>query len=226
MRKDIEIHINTNDIVLKAKNKYIARPFRMVDNLTGLSRYAYAEIDMPSNLTANWILSNGLYVEIPYIPIYKEWMVRIRRVVDKTNFTYINNPVYGSEWFLVKVAPYGVGIQNSYLSQLIAISETGFYLQFVEGEARLYSADTIDMNVIPCDRQNANLLLSCIPTNNYRYPLTGVGLIRWINGNMSSSQLTDVLIEEFSDDGMTINNAKFDQDTKRLIIDATSNGDI
>ena len=226
MRKDLEIHINTNDIVLKTKNKYKTRVFRLVDSPADEERYAYAEIDVPATLTANWVLNNGVYVEIPYIPIDKEWKVRIRRIVDDTDYTYIDNPVDGSQWFLVKIAPYGNALQNSVLSELMAVSEKGFYLKFVKDGVQLFSADQMDFNVIPCDRQNANLLLSCIPTNNYRYPLTGVGLIRWINGNMSSGQLTDVLMSEFSDDGMTINNAKFDQDTKQLIMDAKSNGNI
>jgi hypothetical protein len=222
MRKDIEIHINTGDIILKATNKYKLRPFRMVDNPEGLERYAYAEIEIPDTIPGNAPFTSGIYVSIPYTPIYKEFAVRIKRVVSDDDFSYVTNPADGSEWFIVQTGRYGDEMENAYLSELFLISEDNYFIILKDSKAQLYAADQLDFNIINCDRQNSNLLISCVPTNNYRYPLTGVGLIRWINSSMNSSELTDTLMREFSEDGMTINTARFDQDTKQLHLDATT----
>lgn len=212
MRKDIEISINTGDIILMPRPYPIACPFKLVDYPEGLSRYAYAEVEIPQSMSNSNLLADGICVNIPYTPIYKEFMVRFRREVSREV----------SEWYVVTGGMYGDNVRNLCLSELFAISESDFLLR-IEGDViRLYSAGNADFNIIQCDRQNANMLLACVPTNNYRYPVSGVGLIRWVNGTVNNSTLTDTLLREFSEDGMTINNASFDADSKQLKIDAIS----
>lgn len=223
MRKDIQIHIATGDIVLSGQDTYKTRDFQWVSNPTGLSRYIYGEIAVPSNIPEATIRSNGLYATIPYTPIYKEFMVRIKRSYDNGTYEYLPNPIDGSFWFLVKVGLYGKKKENAYASQLLEISESDFYIQFDGGVVNLYAASESDVNIVKADRQNSNMLLSCVPTNNYRYPITGVGLIRWTNGNVGYGKLADRIKSEFADDGMTVNDASFDYETKQLSINATSN---
>lgn len=225
MRKDIEIHIGTGDITLPSKNSYTLRNFQWVSNPTGLSRYIYGELIVPSNLSEQSIKKNGVYVSIPYTPKYKEFMVRVKRLYDNGSYEFIQNPTDGSEWFLVKVAQYGVNVKNAIASQLLTISESDFYFQFDGGVANLYSALESDLHIVKADRQNSNMLLACVPTNNYRYPLSGVGLVRWTNGNMDYTHLAERIESEFSDDGMSVNSASFDYDTKQLSIDAITPGE-
>lgn len=220
MRKDIEIHIGTGDITLPSKNSYTLRDFQWVSNPTGLSRYIYGELIVPSNLSEQSVKKNGVYVSIPYTPKYKEFMVRVKRLYDNGSYEFIQNPSDGSEWFLVKVAQYGDNTKNAIASQLLTISESDFYFQFDGGVANLYSALESDLHIVKADRQNSNMLLACVPTNNYRYPLSGVGLVRWTNGNMDYTHLAERIESEFSDDGMSVNSASFDYDTKQLNIDA------
>lgn len=220
MRKDIEIHIGTGDITLPSKNSYTLRDFQWVSNPTGLSRYIYGELIVPSNLSEQSVKKNGVYVSIPYTPKYKEFMVRVKRLYDNGSYEFIQNPSDGSEWFLVKVAQYGGNTKNAIASQLLTISEYAFYFQFDGGVANLYSALESDLHIVKADRQNSNMLLACVPTNNYRYPLSGVGLVRWTNGNMDYTHLAERIESEFSDDGMSVNSASFDYDTKQLNIDA------
>lgn len=220
MRKDIKIHIGTGDITLPSKNSYTLRDFQWVSNPTGLSRYIYGELIVPSNLSEQSVKKNGVYVSIPYTPKYKEFMVRVKRLYDNGSYEFIQNPSDGSEWFLVKVAQYGGNTKNAIASQLLTISESDFYFQFDGGVANLYSALESDLHIVKADRQNSNMLLACVPTNNYRYPLSGVGLVRWTNGNMDYTHLAERIESEFSDDGMSVNSASFDYDTKQLNIDA------
>ena len=225
MRKDIEIHIGTGDITLPSKNNYTLRDFQWVSNKTGLSRYIYGEVIVPSNLSEQSIKKNGVYTSIPYTPKYKEFMIRVKRLYDNGSYEFIQNPSDGTEWFLVKVAQYGGTVVNAIASQLLTISESDFYFQFDGGVAKLYSALESDLHIVKADRQNSNMLLACVPSNNYRYPLTGVGLIRWTNGNMDYTHLAERIESEFSDDGISVNSASFDYDTKQLSIDAITPGE-
>ena len=221
MRKDIEIHINTGDIALISTNKFTLRKFRWVDEPDLLSRYIYGEIDVPYIVSENSIKSKGVYCNIPYTPIYKEIKIRIRRINEDGDYSYIYNEVNNSEWFTVQTALYGKDLQNVFASTLVSISEDSFYLELKGDIARIYSAYQSDFNIIRAGRQNANCLLACFPSNNYRYPLTGVGLARWINSNnVAATSLTQVLQDQFKEDGVTINNASYNYDTQQMELDA------
>lgn len=221
MRKDIEIHIGTGDITLPSKNNYQLRDFQWVQNPTGLSRYIYGEIIVPSNLSANTLYSKGVYAAIPYTPIYKEFMVRIKRLYENGLYEYLQNPADGTEWFVVKCNLYGTnGYKNVYASQLKMVADNDYYFQFDKGILNVYSAMESDLNIVKANRQNSNMLLACVPTNNYRYPISGVGLIRWMNGNMDYTALADTIKSEFTDDGVVVNSASFDYDTHQLSLDA------
>ncbi len=221
MRRDIEIHIQTGDVAIDPKNKPQFKEFRWVEQPTLLSRYIYGEIDVPYTISERTILSQGLYFIVPYTPKYKEFMIRVRRISDDGVFAYVTNETDGSQWFLVKAQICGGELENVFASALPTISETGFYVTLKDGFAQLYSSSQSDFNIVKAGRQNANCLLACFPGNNYRYPLTGVGLARWINSNnVSATSLTQVLQDEFSADGVTIKNAAFNYDTKQMELDA------
>lgn len=221
MRRDIEIHIITGDVAIAPQNKIKLREFRWVDEPTLLSRYIYGEADVPYALSERTILSRGICFAIPYTPTYKEFMIRVRRVNEDGSFVYVNNDVDGSPWFLVKSQVHGAALRNVWASELPSISEDSFFVILKNGIAQLYASSQSDFNIIKAGRQNANCLLACFPGGNYRYPLTGVGLARWINSNnVASTSLTKVLQDEFSADGVTIRNAAYNYETKQMELDA------
>lgn len=219
MRKDIQININTGDIVIESQNSVTIRSFNWVDNPSGFSRYIYGEITVPWHIPESQIKSNGLYIVIPYTSIYKEFYIRVKRLYADQSYSFIVNPVDGTEWFLVRAGLYGREMTNVYASQLLSISEDRFYVKLNEGFIDLYSGDESDVNIVSANRQNANLLLKCLPTNNYRYPLTGVGLIRWTNSNINHTQLSATLQKEFEADGVYVKNASYDMESKDLHLD-------
>jgi len=226
MRKDIEIHIGTGDITLSSKSSYQLRDFQWVSNPTGLSRYIYGEIIVPNNISVNTIREKGVYTTIPYTPVYKEFMVRIKRLYENGLYEYLQNPVDGTEWFVVKSNLYGTHCsKNVYASQLMTIADNEYYFEFDKGIMNVYSALESDLNIVKANRQNSNMLLACVPTNNYRYPISGVGLIRWMNGNMDYTALADTIKSEFSDDGVVVNSASFDYETNQLNLDAIAADD-
>lgn len=217
MRQDVEIHINTGDVVLDPQNSYKLRQFRWVSNPSGLSRYIYGEIDIPSIVTENSIRNNGFYFTIPYTPKYKEFMIRIRRVYDNGNTEYVKNLSDGTDWFVVQVGMYGQAKQNAFASQLITISESFFFGKIESSCIGLYSFKQSDFNIIAADRQNANLMLACNPSNNYRYPVSGVGLVRWINAvNINKGNLAEIMQREFLEDGVIVKEASYNYELQEI----------
>lgn len=227
MRKDIEIHINTGDITLNSTNSVTLRNFKWIECPENMEqRYAYGEVSLSANILEDTIFQNGIFVEIPYTPIYKEIKLRIKRQYNDDDFTCLRNPKDGSEWFVVMSALYGASLRNIFASELMAVSENLFHLIFEDDHIRLYSGHTSDVAIIKANWQNRNLLLKCVPGNCYRYPLTGVGLIRWTNSNISVSNLAQSLKEQFAEDGTPVVAAKYDFDTRQLYLNLdTSNVD-
>lgn len=217
MRKDIEIHINTGDITLPAKNRTVFRKFQWVDRPDDKEqRYIYGEVVLPATLSEESITSKGVYVVIPYTPIYKEIRLRFKREYGNEFDCYIKNPVDGTEWFTLQTAVYGQNQRNVFASELIEVSEDRFYLMFDEGLVRIFSGNESDLNIIKANTQNKNLLLACIPSNNYRYPLIGVGLVRWANSTVDVSSLASVLQKEFADDGTPVKSAEYNHELRHL----------
>ena len=226
-------------MVLAATNKPLMKAFRWLDEVPEghLQSYLYGEVEVSAYLPEKLLLKEGVNVAIDYTPIFKPFMLRFKRIYDDGAFEYVVNPVLGGIWFPVKSAVYGERnnpVENIHASELIRIDEQFYYLYFervseliagetvthLTGNLRIFSACQMDFNIKRADHQNGNLLLKCVPTNNYRYPLSGVGLIRWTNGDLSQSKLATTIQSEFADDKVIVRSARFNNDTNQLAIDA------
>lgn len=219
-RKDIEIHIQTADVAISPQKEVKLSKFRWVtgvDTAEELERYIYGEVEVPFSVSESAIRNNGIYVTIPYTPKYKEFKIRIVRMDSNGLGAYVFNKTNGTPWFVVKSAMYGKELSNVFASTLPMISETSFYIKPELQHARIYSSDNSDFNIVRVNRQNANCLLACVPGCNYRYPLSGVGLIRWINSNnVAATGLTEILQSEFEADGVKVQKAVYNYDTKQM----------
>ena len=216
MRKDIEIHINTGDLSFDHGTIPVGCEFQWVDNPGALTRYIYGEIVVPSSLSTKHIIEYGINAIIPYTPIYKEFYIRIKRQVDENNYSYLQNPVDGTEWFLAQSGLNGSEYKNIFASELPLISVDKFLCKPQNGAINIYAPGITDFNIVPALRQNTNMMLACCPTNNYRYPLTGVGLIRWVKSNIDNTNLAEVLQKQFGDDGTPVITAKYNYETMKL----------
>jgi len=131
------------------------------------------------------------------------------------------NPVDGGEWFEVHTKLYGLDETVLKASELLKVSMDDYIVQLDmdEGVAYLWSGIHSDCVNVNANIQNRNLLLRCVPSNNYRYPTSGVGLIRYLHSNLSRTGLADKLQSEFEADLVKVNYAAFDSDTGDLELD-------
>ena len=218
MRRDIQINTSINDIVLKDQNRLSTYPFTWVSES---DLYLLGEITIPHTFDVNKLQTEGVKVEIPYTPIYKPFKVRIMRQFDANNSMAVINPVNGSEWFEVHTKLWNQ--QNTQLcaSQLIVISQDTYIVQLdnTNGVVYIWSANNTDAVNVAANIQNRNLLLQCIPSNSYRYPTSGVGLVRFLHANLSQTTLANILQDEFKAYKVTVKGAAFDSYTGDIELD-------
>lgn len=214
MRTDIAIDTSTHDLALEDTFSGKTEQFRWVDTPPNMpSHFAYGEITVSNLKDAQ---SNGLYICIPYMPAYKPVMLQIKNslgaIVANSRSTY-------PEWFEVYSKNDEQRWNRVNASELINISESRFFIEIKNNAAQLYSGVMFDFVIKDANIQNRDLLLQCVPGNSYRYPLNGVGLSRWVNSNLSKSDLADVLVAEFTEDGTPVKNAYYDQESAKLSLD-------
>lgn len=215
MRQDIQISIETHDVVISPKNEPHIDDFKWVTYKNGLEHYIYGEVCVPSFTNEDEIRSNGIFFTIPYTPKYKMFYLSIKHKLKDGRLCYLINKKTGDRWFLARRKLYGGVLEDAFASQLIQISDTSLFGAIKEEHNQeyieLYSSAQSDFNIIPAQRQNANCMLACLPSNNYRYPVTGVGLLRWLNSSdINSGDLANVLQREFSRDGVNVVDAVYD----------------
>ena len=216
MRTDIYVNTITGDIVLKNQNSLEEYLFEWIEE-TDLQ--LTAQIILPSNFDIKQLYTIGVQIKIPYTPIYKPIKIRFSRDFGGGNIRIVINPTDNSEWFEVNTRLFGLQDKILYASQLIIVSQDYYLIQINKGVAYLWSNAISDMVNINANIQNRNLLLQCVPSNNYRYPTSGVGLIKYLHANLSHSGLAEKLQTEFKDDKVEIINAAFNSYSGDLELD-------
>ena len=216
MRRDIQINTATNDIVLKNQSIIGEQAFNWLEDE---ELFLTAQITVPLNFDIKQLYTTGVKIKIPYTPIYKPIKIRFGRDFGGGNIRIVINPTDNSEWFEVHTRLFGLQDKILYASQLIMVSQDYYLIQINKGVAYLWSNAISDMVNINANIQNRNLLLQCVPSNNYRYPTSGVGLIKYLHANLSHSGLAEKLQTEFKDDKVEIINAAFNSYSGDLELD-------
>ena len=64
--------------------------------------------------------------------------------------------------------------------------------------------------------QSSQLLSICEPGKYYRYPTSGIGTTKYIGSVVSNTDLGDKIIEQFKNNGISVQDAEFDASTGEL----------
>lgn len=216
MRKDIQVNTSTHDLVLHDTKLIALYPFEWIKEG---DTYLYGQITIPEYVSNRMMEEMGVGVSIPYTPIYKPISIRIVRKSASGSLQTIINPVNRTEWFNLFTKLYNKVRKQICASQLLMVSKTDYLIQIADGDVLIWSCKKSDMVNINANFQNRNLMLQCVPSNSYRYPGSGVGLVRYLNSNLNQSDLADKLQSEFKADKVTVKNAAFNSYTGDLEMD-------
>lgn len=193
MVQDIKIDINNKDI--KVDTKLYKKIFFSITwdgpNFT---------IIPPLGHTIN-IDIEPVYIKIPYKPLTEE-------------LSMDNRPCYGTiDGKYIRLTP----------AKLMLINSDGFYCISgnKDGSCTIYSACETDFTIANADNQTARLMCLCAPGKNYRYPITGVGISKYLNSIIERTDIGNRLVSEFQSDNISLDDATYDVETKKLNLGLT-----
>jgi hypothetical protein len=216
MRRDIKIDTSIHDIVFHDTNSLNTYDFSWVKEY---DTYILGQITVPSSFSFNTLQTTGVKVSIPYTPIYKPIKIRFVKQYGDIESVEMFNPVSRDYMFELRAKLHGVHDTTLRASQLYMVSQEDYVVSLSNYVAYIWSATSTDMINIAANIQNRNLMLQCIPSNNYRYPTSGVGLVKYLHSPISQTDLANRLKSEFSNDKVTVNSAAFDSDSGDLEMD-------
>lgn len=223
-RQDININAiygelnTTNNLTSKAIYEFkILEDQDRIDN----DLFCYAEILVPSYFEKSYRDENGIHVNIPYTPEFKELKVcfRIDNGTDKEEF--ILNKTNNQIWFPVYLGDASENKKTIKLSEYRQLNENCDFnfIMKEDGYLLLFSGDETDFIIKASLDQNKAFLLKAFPGGLYQHPTTGVGLIDYLHGNFENAGLAQKLQSEFLNDNMIIENAYMDSDMGNLYLD-------
>lgn len=159
----------------------------------------------------------------PYIPDTRNFRVRLVAIQDGRYSLFAN--IRGD---------FGIPVNSFAISKNMAAPISASMLPYIDidgqfviklvrnpnsellDRAYIYSSKITDVGIDFSDDQASQLLSICAPGKSYRYPTTGVGIIKYLNAVIDHTDLHDVLETQFSGDNKTILSADFDSETCNL----------
>lgn len=203
-------------------------PFTLLDGsgMPDPDGCCYGEVTVPSGFERLYRDETGLHVYIPYEPVYKKLVVRLRKDGGTENPEYVLNPSDNRNWFPVYVEKAEGGYTAVRLSELPEYNAEGYFnLLLRDGYLALYSGAETDFQIRASKVQNEMFLLKAAAGNLYQYPSTGVGLIDYLHSSLENNGLAAKLQSEFTDDKMIIKNAYMDSATGELLLEVEEKED-
>lgn len=174
--------------------------------------YVLGIVSLPNGYNSDRIYEEGIKVSIPYNPIYK--YLAIEFTLSDGTLLNINKYNNGPLFYVYSDK------EKLNCTELFLINESTYILKADEnGELTVWSGTRMDFLSGNANEQNRDLLLQCMPGNNYRYPISGVGLIKYLHGSIENSDLRSVLQSEFEEDDVTVKDASFDSSTGKINLD-------
>lgn len=216
-RKDIIVNTEYSDIMLSrpGATKWIANMSLLeaqawMDN----DHFCYAEVAFPMFRGLSYQQGDTILVRGAYHAVEKP--IKVRFLLDNENQSekeYLTNKYDNTVWFNVQT-PDNKDIN---FCELVMVNpDSLFELVFTNNGLHLYSGYETDMRIGSALTQNKNLLLLSRMGSLYQYPLTGVGLVEYLNSNMQNARLAEKLQSEFLNDGMVVIDATIDSETGEL----------
>jgi hypothetical protein len=231
--------MSRQDISMDAKYGEV----KVTDNLTGKAIYpftlldsngmpapdgcCYGEVTVPSGIERLYRDEMGIHVHVPYQPIYKKLVIRLRKDSGTEKPEYVLNPSDNRVWFPVYIER-ADGVHTAVcLSELPEYNAEGnFNLLLRDSYLTLYSGAETDFQIRASKVQNEMFLLKATAGNLYQYPNTGVGLIDYLHSNLENNGLAAKLQSEFTNDKMIIKNAYMDSATGELLLEVEEKEDL
>ena len=118
-----------------------------------------------------------------------------------------------SEWFEV------VDLNKiSIMVSELPLFDKGLYLRFYLADNKITVASGLEMEpeVATSCFQDASLLLQCNPSQSFYYPLCGVGIDKYLHGDLAGSGISTKIKRELTADGIKPNEILYNKSTGKI----------
>jgi len=220
MRKDILMDLENGDIKIRKypPNLYLNVEWDTDLNTVGVGDVVYGICQLPRNMLLEDI-NGDIGINIP--PAGVPNAIKISFIFDEATNRY---PFFG--FVPIILDTFGNEVTGN---MLMGISESlRFRMKFEQTVIQsglgnlILSPDIItDLSVGESIGQNEFLLLTADVGSIYKYPLTGVGIGKYLNGNIRTSDLPQKIQSQFEIDGMYVSSIKYNEETSEIITNTT-----
>ena len=183
----------------------------------------YANIIIPSRKLSKLVVDDQgrylVYAKATYYPYDTQFIVRL--VLDN-NGTYEKIQQSNCAFPIESRAYFPDSQMRINASEMPYVNIDGNYLFKLEfgnnnnNNAYVYTADSTDLLIGGSDLQASQFLAICEPGKYYRYPTTGIGAMGFIGSVVHHTDLGDKIIEQFKDNGVSVQDAEFNSRTGEL----------
>lgn len=152
--------------------------------------------------------SKGVGARVPLKCRYKNMFVR----VVWNNSEQVNTRNY-SEWFEVVDLD-----ENPVMVSELPLLDKDLHLRFCLADNKVTVASGVEMEpeVADCCFQDASLILQCNPSQSFYYPLCGVGIDKYLHGDLAGSGISAKIKSELTADGIKPNEVLYNKITGKI----------
>lgn len=216
MRTDIVLNTELSELELGDTN---TSPIPVLGKFMSTSgEFDLYEVDISSSNTFNDLVT-GIFAVLP---------INISTNNIKVNFRYrygFTDTIKETGYVLFENVS-GVNLKSSDLQRYINNPEqTGSVMLFVAYDDStkkcvLYAGENIDLTVGESLNQNKDLILKASKSNIYQSQTIGVGLIDFLNSDLTDTKIINEVIENFAIDGMKVVSMSVNNDTGYISLEA------
>lgn len=175
------------------------------------------EIDLSQYEIKEEDLSKGIYCVMPI-------QYTTNNIKINVKYRYGFSEIIYQTGYLSLINRYDVVIKSSDLQRYINDFNQMFSalvflaLDKVKNKFVFYNGESIDFEVDESMNQNKDLILKTTKSTLYWSQTIGVGLVDYLNSDLSDRKAIQNIIESFGIDGMSIVSMKVDNDTGEIIL--------
>lgn len=152
--------------------------------------------------------SKGVGAYVPLKCKYKKMLVKV--TWDNTEQINTKN---NSEWFEVVDSN-----EKSIIVSELPLLDKKLYLRFYLADNKITVASGLEMEpeVAASCFQDASLLLQCNPSQSFYNPLCGVGIDKYLHGDLAGSGISTKIKSELTADGIKPNEVLYNKSTGKI----------
>jgi len=176
---------------------------------------SYLDIIVPSGYTIT-PASQDVYIKAPYIPVTTPISVRF---LKQSGDTYSIISVFSASSLPLYVYNYDGEKEALCGCKLLAMDIDGLLrLHCVSAQdgCEVFLANDGDFQLGVSDKDIVELMMECAPGKNYRYPINGVGVARFLGSIIDRTTAATDILRELGDDKQSVREVYYDQETQKM----------